>query len=124
MGSATSIMLNENGRIYKEQRCGCIYSLLYNNYIPSNIELIVPCYDDLEDLKWKKYNSDRISNIYNNIKLKDIRILTSKDYNDKWLTEYEAIICAEKRKIPYCEFITNDLYERDFIKKYLVKLKI
>ena len=131
MGTGSSVLLgNENGRIYKCLDCGCICSLTYENYRVKDIELLAPCYYCLENLKKKKYNSNKISNYIKNFIDNEIFYLVDSNNNDRWLLENEAIEYARKRKIPYEELVPNDEFEklipsyqrRDLIKRFGISL--
>ena len=113
MGASSSVnIINENGRIYKELLCKCICSLVYDNYQTINdIELIVPCYCCLNKLKNNEYNTEKIKNLKNISKNKNVFDLLDIKNDNYWMNENDAILYAKKRKIPYEEFIPNDEFE-------------
>jgi hypothetical protein len=123
MGASSSIEINKkNGKIYKECECKCICSLTYENYITSNIELIIPCYNCLQDLQNNKYNCNTINKIYEQNKNKNILELIDYDLalSDKWLNESDAIMHAGKRNICYEEFTTNNC---NLLEKYNIQIQ-
>lgn len=134
MGNAGAILKPEdNGRIYKILDCGCICSLKYKEYCAESIELLCPCYYCLEDLKDQTYNTRKISKLFLNCVNKNIfDLVTTKTefICDNWLIESDAIIYAQKKKIPYEELIPNDELEymypnypkKDLLKRFNIKI--
>jgi hypothetical protein len=116
MGSSSSIINKDielTGRVFKTLQCECICSLVYTNYCVQDIELLVPCWNCIESLKEKKYESKEISKLFKNSLNANVYDLIGYDTPNRWLTESEAIVYALKRKIPYVELIPNDEFERD-----------
>ena len=128
MGNTSSILIPENGRIYKPLECGCICALLYKEYCVTNIELLCPCYTCLEEIREKRYSTSKISKLFEDSVDKNISLLTNDNYPDKWMLEYVAVEYAKKRKIPYEEFILKDGYiitnynKNEMIKTQYIKL--
>lgn len=133
MGAGSSVITNnikDSGRIFKTLNCQCICSLIYSNYCVQDIELLVPCWDCLESLKNKEYDSKQISKLFRNLLNTNINDLIDPNNQNRWLTESEGIEYARKRKIPYEEFVPNDEFEkfnpnvspRDLLKRFCVSL--
>jgi hypothetical protein len=120
MGSSSSVIhegttINEkyldlNGTIYKQLKCGCIYCSHYDHLQPYDIELALPCYDCFEGLRekdYEKFNKTNVQNMFDILKTYEMEDLLTERMG--WLTEEEAIIYANSKRISIVE-LTNSSY--------------
>jgi hypothetical protein len=108
MGAASSVIpyeLKEIGRIYKNRsKCKCIFSCRYKNFIGDKLELLYCCYDCLQELKSKSYDTIRLKLLID--ETKNIQIETAIRESN-WLSEKDAMLYALKHRIDVKEFLTN-----------------
>ena len=129
MGSASSVIregisindkyLDLNGKIYKQLKCGCIYCSNYEHLQPLDIELALPCYDCFEGLRekdYEKFNIKNVQNMFDILKTYEMEDLLTERMG--WLTEEEAIIYANSKKISIVELV-NSFY---ILNKYGVEI--
>jgi hypothetical protein len=118
MGASSSVIregitinnkiLDVNGKIYKQLKCGCIYCSEYKNLKPYNIELALPCYYCNENLRGTGDEKFNIENVKKMLEL----LLTSNMENlltekNGWLTQDEAINYANTKRISVLELISS-----------------
>jgi len=100
MGASSSIIEKKIYKIYKIQKCGCIYSC-DEKY---NIQLPFCCHGCLDCIRNLKSNVTVIT-VFNEVRqISDIELLI-KDNN--WITQDQAIIFAKNNNIQICEFVKN-----------------
>ena len=118
MGAASSVIregttINEkyldlNGTIYKQLKCCCIYCSHYEYLQPLDIELALPCYDCFEGLRekdYEKFNIKNVQNMFDILKTYEMEDLLTERMG--WLTEEEAIIYANSKKISIVELVNS-----------------
>ena len=118
MGAASSVIregitindkyLDLNGTIYKQLKCGCIYCSHYEYLQPLDIELALPCYDCFEGLRekdYEKFNKTNVQNMFDILKTYEMEDLLTERMG--WLTEEEAIIYANSKKISIVELVNS-----------------
>ena len=108
MGAASSVIpyeMKQNGRIYKKsEKCKCIFSCKYKDFIGEKLELLYCCYDCLQELKSNTYNIKILNKLIDETKNINIETVIEKS---NWLSEKHAILYALQHRINANELITN-----------------
>jgi len=129
MGSSSSVILETveingkiislDGTLYKRFKCGCIFCAKYEKLKPYELELALPCYNCLEDLRFKKNNSfdiDSVKELY--LEIKELEIDTLIGPKIGWIIESDAIEYATKNRISTIELVNSNY----ILKKFGVQL--
>ena len=107
MGATGSIseIIPENGKIYKKIKCGCIFNVKYINHcVNDDVNLCLPCYHCIEDIKKFSYDHCQIRRLLEQIKNFSIEKLIG---DHDWLTELQAEDYAKINKINFYELANN-----------------
>ena len=120
MGAASSalshIQVKESGRIYKKsEKCKCIYSCKYKDFIGEKIELLYCCYDCLQELKSNSYDIKKLNKLVYETKNINIETVIAQS---NWLLEKDAILYALQHRINAIELITN----KDVLVRYNIEV--
>jgi hypothetical protein len=123
MGASSSVgvvQINDkklpfNGSLYKHIKCGCVFCAIYEELRPYKLELALPCYNCLQDLRHKtkySFDIDYVRLLYSEIKELDIESLIN--CKNEWMTEYEAIQYAKENRISIIELINSSYILKKF----------
>ena len=82
--------------------CSCVFCARYENLIPYEIELALPCFRCMEKLKNKTYNKKYVKSLYKDIRDLDISVLIGPKLG--WLTEEQGLDYAKTKNINLTEF--------------------
>jgi hypothetical protein len=104
-----------DGTLYKRLDCGCIFCAKYEKLQPYELELALPCYNCLQDLRCKQKNSfniNEVKKLYSDIKELEIDFLIGP--KNGWLIESDAIEYAKENRISIIELVNSNY----ILKKY------
>ena len=104
-----------NGSLYKRIECGCVFCAIYEELKPYKLELALPCYNCLQDLRHKtkySFDIDYVRVLSSDVKELDIESLIN--CKNEWMTEYGAIQYAEKNKISVIELVNSSYILKKF----------
>uniref|UniRef100_A0A6C0ET25 Uncharacterized protein n=1 Tax=viral metagenome TaxID=1070528 RepID=A0A6C0ET25_9ZZZZ len=83
-------------------KCTCVFCSRYENLIPYEIELALPCFKCIEKLKNKTYNTKYAEGLYRDIRELGIDVLIGTKMG--WMTESDGIAYAKSKNISLIEF--------------------
>ena len=85
-----------------KSNCTCVFCSRYENLVPYEIELALPCFKCMEKIKNKTYNKKYAQGLYKEIRDIDISLLIGPKLG--WLTEEDGINYAKTKNFNITEF--------------------
>jgi hypothetical protein len=83
-------------------KCTCVFCARYENLIPYEVDIAMPCYKCVENLRLQKYNKKYAKKMFDEITYNGFAELIGKKCG--WMTEQEGIDYATKKGVDLSEF--------------------